>query len=112
MSEPWSPMRAQRNTYAGYSVGCAGVWGLILLFGRRRLDPQTWDTLRLGCGGWWMGWTSATIARISYPAPKPLSPGGEKWLRIISLILIALGFVSAARVFLAGRREGGTTPGA
>jgi hypothetical protein len=99
MSEPWSPMRAQRNTYAGYSVGCAGVWGLILLFGRRRLDPQTWDTLRLGCGGWWMGWTSATIARISYPAP-------------ISLILIALGFVSAARVFLAGRREGGTTPGA
>jgi len=54
----------QRNTYTAYSIGCAGVWGVILLLARRRLDSQTWNTLRLVCSGWWMGWTSATIARI------------------------------------------------
>jgi len=37
-----------------------------------------------------MGWTSATIARIGYPPPKQLTPAGEKRLRIISIVLIAL----------------------
>src|ERR1019366_3891905 len=49
-----SPMRTQRNTYTAYSIGCAGVWGVILLLARRRLDSQTWNTLRLVCSGWWM----------------------------------------------------------
>jgi hypothetical protein len=57
---------------------CAGVWGVILLLARRRLDSQTWDTLRLVCSGWWMGWTSATIARVGYPPPNPLPPAIEK----------------------------------
>jgi len=75
---PRSPMRTQRNTYTAYSMGCAGVWGVILLLGRRRLDSQTWNMLRLVCSGWWMGWTSATIARIGYPPPEQLTSAGEK----------------------------------
>ena len=100
-------MRTQRNTYTAYSIGCAGVWGVILLLGRRRLDAQSWSTLRLVCGGWWMGWTSATIARIGYPPPKQLTPAGEKRLRIISIVLIALGLTSTLRMLVAGKRPPG-----
>jgi hypothetical protein len=105
-------MRSKSNTYTGYSIGCAGVWGVILLLGRRRLDPQTWNTLRLMCGGWWIGWTSATIARIGYPPPKPLTPAGEKRLRIISSVLVALGLANTVRMFAARNRPTGSTPGA
>ena len=105
-------MRTQSNTYTGYSIGCAGVWGIILLLGRRRLDSQTWNTLRLVCGGWWVGWTSATIARIGYPPPKQLTPAGEKRLRVISIVLVALGFVSTVRMFADGKRSPGSMPGA
>lgn len=105
-------MRTQRNTYTTYSVGCAAVWGVILLIGRRRLDSQTWNTLRLVCGGWWVGWTSATIARIGYPPPKPLSPAGQKRLRVVSIVLVALGLGNTARMFAADKRTPGGTPGA
>jgi hypothetical protein len=105
-------MRTQRTTYTEYSIGCAGVWGVILLLGRRRLDSQTWNTLRLVCGGWWMGWTSATIARIAYPPPKLLGPAGEKRLRIVSIALIALGLASTFRMLAAGQRPPGSSAGA
>lgn len=108
---PRSPIKTQRNTYTAYSIGCAGVWGVILLLGRRRLDSQTWNTLRLVCGGWWIGWTSATIARVSYPPPKPLTPAGEKRLRIISIVLIALGLANTFRMFAAAEQPPGSTPG-
>jgi hypothetical protein len=104
-------MKTQRNTYTAYSIGCAGVWAGILLVGRRRLDSRSWNALRLVCGGWWMGWLSATIARIGYPPPKPLTPAGEKWLRIISVVLIALGLASTLRMFAAGRRPHGSDAG-
>ncbi|MBV9001758.1 MAG: hypothetical protein JO304_22055 [Solirubrobacterales bacterium] len=104
-------MRTQRNTYATYSIGCAGVWSVILLLGRRRLDSQTWNTLRLVCSGWWLGWTSATIARVSYPPPKQLTPAGEKRLRIVSVVLIALGLTSTIRIFAAAKRRPGGKPG-
>ncbi len=42
-----------------------------------------------------MGWTSATIARIGYPPPKPLTAAGEKRLRNASTVLVALGLASA-----------------
>jgi hypothetical protein len=105
-------MRTRRNTYTGYSIGCAGVWGVILLLPRRRLDARTWSTLRLVCNGWWIGWTSATIARIVYPPPRPLTPADEKRLRIISIVLVALGLTSTFRVLVAGKRPPGSTPGA
>jgi hypothetical protein len=88
------------------------VWGVILVLGRRRLDFQRWDTLRLVCSGWWMGWTSATIARIGHPPPKLLTPAGEKRLRIISIVLIALGLASTIHMFAAGKRPPASTPGA
>ena len=107
-----SLMRTQRNTYTGYSIGCAGVWGVVLLLGRRRLDSQTWNMLRLVCGGWWMGWTSATIARIGFPPPKELTPAGEKRLRTISILLVAVGLMSTFRMLAAGKRPPGSTLGA
>jgi hypothetical protein len=91
------------NSYIGYSIGCAGVWGAILL-AARRLDAGSRNTLQLVCGGWWIGWTSATIARIAYPPPKPLSAAAEKRLRIVSIALIALGLVSTIRLLVAGKR--------
>jgi hypothetical protein len=105
-------MRTQRNTYTGYSIGCAGVWAVILLLGRRRLDAQTWNTLRLVGGGWWIGWTSATIARIGYPPPKPLTPAGQERLRIISSVLVVLGLANTVRMFAAGKQPTGSTPAA
>jgi hypothetical protein len=106
------PMRIQRDTYTAYSVGCAFVWGVILLIGRRRLDSETWNTLRLVCGGWWIGWTSATIARIGYPPPKPLTPEGEKRLRMISSVLVALGLANTVRMLAAGKRPSSGIAGA
>jgi len=100
------------NTYTAYSTGCAGVWALILLLGRRRLDSQRQNTLRLVCSGWWMGWTSATIARIGYPPPKQLTPGGEKRLRIVSSLLIALGLTSTIRMLATGRDRREAAPDA
>jgi hypothetical protein len=98
-------MRPRLNTYTGYSVGCAGVWAAILAVGRRRLDPETWSALRLGCGGWWMGWTSATIARIGYPPPKGLTARGERRLRTVSLLLVAVGLISVVRLLATGTRR-------
>ena len=97
-------MTARLNTYTAYSIGCAGVWGVILLVARRRLDAQTRNTLQLVCGGWWIGWTSATIARIGYPPPKPLTPAAEKRLRIVSSVLVALGLTNTVRFLAAGKR--------
>jgi hypothetical protein len=104
-------MRAQRDTYTSYSIGCACVWGAILFFGRRRLDSPTWNTLRLVAGGWWMGWLSATLARIGYPPPRPLTPAGQKRLRMISTALVALGLSNSVRMFVAHRRPPATEPG-
>jgi hypothetical protein len=95
---------SKRNTYTAYSIGCAVVWGVILLLAPRRLDAQTRRELQIVCGGWWMGWTSATIARIGYPPPKQLTPAGEKRLRIVSIVLVALGLTNTIRVFAAGKR--------
>ena len=97
-------MSTRLNTYSAYSIGCAGVWGVILLLGRRRLDSHTRNTLQLVCGGWWMGWTSATIARIGYPPPKQLSAAGERRLRIVSTALVVLGLASTVHMFATARR--------
>jgi hypothetical protein len=97
-------IRTGLNTYAGYSIGCAGVWAVILAVAQGRLDPQTRNTLRLACSGWWMGWTSATIARVSFPPPKKLKPETEKGLRIVSIVLIAAGLISVIRLLATGKR--------
>lgn len=96
-------MRVQ--TYTGYSVSCAGVWALILVAGKRWSDPQDWDRLRATCGGWWMGWTSATIARVVYPPAKQLDPAAEKRIASASLALVALGLGSVARVLRSSKQR-------
>jgi hypothetical protein len=98
------PVSTRRDTYTAYSIGCAGVWGVILLLAQRRLDSQNRDTLRLVCGGWWMGWTSATIARIGYPPPKPLTPAAQRRLRVASIVLVALGLTNVIWFLATGKR--------
>jgi hypothetical protein len=95
-------MRAKLNTYTGYSIGSAVVWAAILAVGERRLDAHNRSTLRMACGGWWTGWTSATIARAAYPPPKKLSPEAEQRLAVVSLGLVALGLGNVIRLLVTG----------
>jgi hypothetical protein len=117
-SDPQTPqsqphrMSTRRDTYTTYSIGCASVWGIILLLARRRVDSETANTLRLVCGGWWIGWTSATIARIGFPPPKPLTPAAEKRLRIVSSVLVALGLTNTVRMLATGTRPPKSAPDA
>ena len=97
----------RRDTYTRYSIGCAAVWAVILAAAQGRLDPPTRRTLLLVCGGWWTGWTSATIARVSYPPPKPLGPGAQKKLARISLVLVAAGLGNVVRLLAWGKRPAG-----
>jgi len=62
-------MRTRLRTYTAYSIGCAGVWAVILIV-TRRVDSQKRDAYRVACIGWWSGWLSASIARVVYPPPK------------------------------------------
>ena len=57
-----------------------------------------------------MGWTSATVARIGYPAPEPLTPAGEKRLRIVSIVLIALAVINIIHMLATGKRRAGSAP--
>jgi hypothetical protein len=95
---------SKRNTYTAYSIGCGVVWSVILLLARRRLDARTRHEVQIVCGGWWIGWTSATLARIVYPPPKQLTPAGEQRLRIVSTVLVALGLTSTIRMFATRKR--------
>jgi hypothetical protein len=59
-----------------------------------------------------MGWTSATIARIVYPQPRQLTPASEKRLRVVSIVLMALGFTSTIRRLATAKRAPRTAPDA
>lgn len=65
-----TPIRMWLNTYTTYGLGCGAVWAVILVVTQGRTDSQTRNTIRLTCLGWWIGWTSAAIARVVYPPPK------------------------------------------
>jgi hypothetical protein len=60
----------KRNTYTGYSIGCAAVWAVILAVVSIEAGDATRHTFLLVFGGWVIGWLSATIARSIYPPPK------------------------------------------
>jgi hypothetical protein len=62
-------MNIRPGSYMGYSVGCAVAWAVILGVAAAR-DKEKFRTILPVFGGWWMGWTSATIARYGYPPPK------------------------------------------
>jgi hypothetical protein len=63
-------MKRFSHTYAGYSIGCAIVWAVILAAISAKADNATRHMYLLVFGGWVTGWLSATIARIVYPPPK------------------------------------------
>jgi hypothetical protein len=90
------------NTYMAYGIGCAAVWTVILTVTQRRTDSQTRNTIRLVCAGWWLGWMSASIARVVYPPPKKLKP--EVYNRVVraSIALMAVGIIRLIRLLMAG----------
>ncbi len=57
------------RTYKNYSIACAVVWAVILVFVALNY-PTKLHTFSLVGGGWWIGWLSATIARSVYPGPR------------------------------------------
>jgi threonine/homoserine/homoserine lactone efflux protein len=60
-------MKGRLHSYKGYSIGCAVVWAVILIAVAMSKDESLFHTISLVCGGWWLGWLSATIARSIYP---------------------------------------------
>ncbi|HLI60690.1 MAG TPA: hypothetical protein VKV21_13600 [Solirubrobacteraceae bacterium] len=103
-------MADQRPSYIGHGIGSAVVWALILLAARRRADSATQERLTTVCGGWWLGYVSASIARIGSAPPRPLSPEAERRLQRGSLALVALGLGSVARVLRSGRPAASRAP--
>jgi hypothetical protein len=63
-------MKWTRNTYTGYSIGCAVVWALVLIGVAVVAGGDKLHTVILVFLGWVIGWLSATIARSVYPPPK------------------------------------------
>ncbi len=70
-------MRERHQGYATYSIGCAVVWAAILGVLAARGEKKKLRRILPVFGGWWMGWTSATIARSVYPPPKSRPPRGH-----------------------------------
>ena len=58
------------NSYAAYSIGCGVAWAALLAIAGTVAGKQTFDRILLFFGGWVVGWTSATIARLVYPPPR------------------------------------------
>ena len=70
-------MSGLSKSYTTYSIGCALVWGFILaVLAAGGKKEQLRRTLPV-CGGWWIGWTSATIARYVYPPPRSRRAGAR-----------------------------------
>jgi hypothetical protein len=67
-------MRERLETYTAYSIGCAIVWALVLAILAAAGKKEKLRRILPVCGGWWLGWTSATIARYGYPPPKSRPP--------------------------------------
>lgn len=63
-------MRWGRRTYTAYGIACAVVWLVVLAIAGAAADESKRRAIRLTCGGWWLGWLSATIARQVYPPPR------------------------------------------
>lgn len=62
-------MRERLRTYTAYGVGSAVVWLVVLVSAEGVEDESKRRAIRLTCAGWWLGWASATIARLVYPPP-------------------------------------------
>lgn len=67
-------MRVPPKSYTAYSVGCGVVWAVIMGVLAAGRDKEGLRRVLPVFGGWWMGWTSATIARWVYPPPTSRPP--------------------------------------
>lgn len=70
MNERVRKVGKYRRTYAGYSIACAIVWAVVLAVVWTTTSETTRHTYALVCAGWFIGWLSATIARVVYPPPR------------------------------------------
>jgi hypothetical protein len=57
------------NTYKAYTVGCVVAWAVLWVVVGIQSSDHTRRTVLYVFLGWWLGWTSATIARALYPPP-------------------------------------------
>jgi threonine/homoserine/homoserine lactone efflux protein len=60
-------MKQRLRTYTAYSIGCVIAWAIILPAAAVLDSKAILHTALVLCGGWWIGWISATIARAVYP---------------------------------------------
>ena len=59
-----------RVSYLGFSIGCAVAWGVIWILLTLLANPTTVHRVGYVFAGWVIGWATATIARVVYPAPR------------------------------------------
>jgi hypothetical protein len=56
--------------YVGFSVACAGTWALIWILLVTLASTRTVHAMGYVFLGWVIGWITATLARLFYPAPR------------------------------------------
>jgi hypothetical protein len=59
-----------RPDYLGYSIACAVAWAVIWILLATLASTKTVHTMGYVFLGWVIGWVSAAIARLVYPAPR------------------------------------------
>ena len=59
-----------RRDYLGYGLACGIAWAVIWILVGTLASASTMHALVLVFLGWVIGWMSATIARVVYPAPR------------------------------------------
>jgi hypothetical protein len=59
-----------RPDYRGFSIGCAVAWAVVWILLGTLASTKTVHTVAYVFLGWVIGWTTATIARVVYPAPR------------------------------------------
>jgi hypothetical protein len=60
-------MKQRLRTYTAYGIACLIAWAIILPAAAALDSKAVLHTTLVLCGGWWIGWISATIARAVYP---------------------------------------------
>jgi hypothetical protein len=57
-------------SFVGYGIACVIAWAVIWVLVGTLASPATVHTLSWVSLGWVIGWISAAIARVVYPAPR------------------------------------------